>query len=182
MPTYTLITVTHGGEVRHSRGFESLRMCQEARSIALTGMTIAQAEEADRVAREQRAAWERQRQEAMEAEWRTRHPPRQTTESEAQGLRVMQLVWLHDGTSGGREYLDDWYGGQAIVLTSRSVLGADGLIRDEYKIVGGRSSGMQLLSPSLKLDRDSIRVAQCVIELPDEPAVPLSKLTTGEAA
>ena len=37
MPSYTLITVTYGGEVRHARGFESLRMCQEARSSCRGG-------------------------------------------------------------------------------------------------------------------------------------------------
>lgn len=182
MPTYTLITVTHGGEVRHTRGFESLRMCQEARSIALTGLTIAQAEEADRVAREQQAAWERQRQEMMEAEWRERHPPRPPTEIEAAGLRVMQLVWTHCETSARPEYLNDWYGYQVSVRESRSVFGVDGLIRDEFRIIGGRAWGVQHLTASPMPDPGSIRVAQCVIELPDEPAVPLSKLTPSEAA
>ncbi len=37
---FTLITVTYGGEVHHSRGYETLRMCEEAKSIARTGMTI----------------------------------------------------------------------------------------------------------------------------------------------
>lgn len=182
MPTYTLITVTHGGEVRHSRGFESLRMCQEARSIALTGMTIAQAEGADQVAREQQAAWERQRQGMMEAEWRERHPPRPPTEVEAEGLRIMQLVWNHGDTSARPEYLNDWYGYQVSVCVGRSMFGADGLIRDEFRIAGGRAWGMQHLTASSKPNPGGIRVAQCVIELPDEPSVPLSKLTPGEAA
>lgn len=37
---YTLITVTYGGEVSHSRGYETLGMCEQAKSIALTGMTV----------------------------------------------------------------------------------------------------------------------------------------------
>ena len=182
MATYTLITVTHGGEVRHARGFESLRMCQEARSIALTGMTIARAEEAERVVREKHAAWESRRQAMMEAEWRERHPARPPTEVEAAGLRVMQLVWSHGDTSARPEYLSDWNGYQVSVRIGRSVLGADGLIHDEFRITGGRSWGVTHLTPAPRPDPGSIRVAHCVIELPDEPAVPLSKLTPGEAA
>lgn len=46
---YTMITVTYGGSVGHSRDYQSLRMCQQARSLALTGMTI----EANAVAEEE---------------------------------------------------------------------------------------------------------------------------------
>lgn len=37
--SYTLITVTYGGAVSNSR-YETLAMCEQAKSIALTGMTI----------------------------------------------------------------------------------------------------------------------------------------------
>lgn len=55
---YTLITVTYGGEVHHSRGYETLRMCEQAKSIALTGMTIEEKDAADKERRRQRELWE----------------------------------------------------------------------------------------------------------------------------
>ena len=44
---YTLITVTYGGEVNYSCGYATLYMCKQARSLALTGMTIEQNAVAD---------------------------------------------------------------------------------------------------------------------------------------
>ena len=68
MTKYTLITVTHGGIVDHARGFESLEMCRQAQSIALTGRTLeAEAELQAQI----RAARER-----ADALWRAEHPPR----------------------------------------------------------------------------------------------------------
>ncbi len=37
---WILITITYGGEVRHSDLFPTLALCEEAKSIALTGYTI----------------------------------------------------------------------------------------------------------------------------------------------
>jgi hypothetical protein len=47
MAMWTLITVTNGGNVNESR-HATKRLCEEARSIALTGMTIEENEVADR--------------------------------------------------------------------------------------------------------------------------------------
>jgi hypothetical protein len=37
---WTLITVTQGGAVHHSEPFATFHMCNEAKSLAQTGMTI----------------------------------------------------------------------------------------------------------------------------------------------
>lgn len=71
---FTLITVTYGGEVGHSRGYETLYMCEQAKSLALTGRTI----EANKALDEHLAA---QAQEEAD-KWRSAHPPRKPTTQE----------------------------------------------------------------------------------------------------
>lgn len=66
--TYTLITVTQAGDVRHSDGWTTLDLCLDAESMARTGMTVAQAKKREE---EGRAASEK-----AAAEWRAAHPPR----------------------------------------------------------------------------------------------------------
>lgn len=56
--TWTLITVTGAGQVNHSRGYETLFMCEQAKSLALTGMTIEQNKAADEAHAKARADWE----------------------------------------------------------------------------------------------------------------------------
>jgi len=46
--SWTLLTVSYGGEVRQTPGFSSLRLCEQAASLALTGMTIEENEERNR--------------------------------------------------------------------------------------------------------------------------------------
>ena len=94
----------------------------------------------------------------------------------------MRLVWTSEDVVSRPEYLDDWGGYQVSIRVSRSVFGADGLIRDEFGIVSGRAWGIQFLTPGPKPDPGGIRSAHCVIEMPDEPTVALSKLTPSEAA
>lgn len=48
MATWALITVTYGGLVSHSGGYASRRLCEEARSVALTGLTIEENKEGGR--------------------------------------------------------------------------------------------------------------------------------------
>jgi hypothetical protein len=55
---YILITVTYGAEVHHSNGFESLDLCEQAKSLALTGMTIEQNKAADEAYAKARKDWE----------------------------------------------------------------------------------------------------------------------------
>lgn len=45
--SWTLLTVSYGGEVKYTPGFSTLRLCREAKSLALTGMTIEENERAD---------------------------------------------------------------------------------------------------------------------------------------
>lgn len=61
---WILLTVTYGGAVNRSEPFKSLYLCQEARSLALTGQTI---EENAHLAAQRVAA---------EKKWRQEHPPR----------------------------------------------------------------------------------------------------------
>lgn len=55
---YTLITVTYGGDVSHSRGYETLEMCEQAKSLALTGMTIEQNKAADEAYAKSERDWD----------------------------------------------------------------------------------------------------------------------------
>jgi len=49
-PVWTLIAVTHGGNVAQTGGFKTRLMCEQAKSLALEGLTLEEAEAA-RVAR-----------------------------------------------------------------------------------------------------------------------------------
>lgn len=68
---FTLITVTYGGDVGHSRDYRSLRMCEQARSLALTGETLEQAQ--------QRRDAILKAQQERDDEWKKAHPPRTPT-------------------------------------------------------------------------------------------------------
>jgi hypothetical protein len=57
---YTLITVTYGGEVHYSRGHETLRECEQGKSLALTGMTIEQNQAADAAYKKSFEDWEKE--------------------------------------------------------------------------------------------------------------------------
>lgn len=47
MALWTLLTVTYGGEVRRTPGFAGKRLCEQAKSLALTGLTIEANEASD---------------------------------------------------------------------------------------------------------------------------------------
>ncbi|MGU3387236.1 hypothetical protein ACLBYG_22190 [Methylobacterium sp. D53M] len=195
MPTYTLITVTYGGAVHHARGFESLRMCQEARSIALTGMTLAENEAADTAYRTLCIDRDQKRRASREAQWRVKHPPRPPTSDERERLKVLQLAWRHEGPRRSEQLDDEPWCGPNVELV-RSTFGADGLVYDHFAVNGGWATGG--FSPAYSTERGEsvamirgvwvkkglhdIRSAHCVIEMPDEPTVPLSQLTPSEAA
>lgn len=182
MPTYTLITVTYGGVVSHARGFATLRMCQEARSIALTGMTIADNEAADVAYRERCVAEDRRRRASHAAQWLAKHPPRPPTPAEREGLRHLQISWRHERPLVCERLFDGPAHGPHAELVL-STLGADGLVHDHFRINGGWSNGF--CSPSYSRERGEdvkmvrgdwvkkyptdIRTAHCVIELPDAP-------------
>ena len=59
--TYTLITVNRSAQVFHSDGYASLDLCEEARQVALTGETKAQASERRQKEHEDQARRERLR-------------------------------------------------------------------------------------------------------------------------
>lgn len=71
LAAFTLITVTNQGEVFHAKGFDTLRMCEQAKSVAVYGRTIEQLED-DRKREDERQA-------KLDAEWRAKHPPRKAT-------------------------------------------------------------------------------------------------------
>lgn len=164
---YTLITVTNDGRVHHARGFETLRMCQEARSIALTGLTIA--ENDDRRAALKRCEEERRAREAesIAQQWRLRHPPRHPTPDEARGLRRLVLAW--GGKNGATQYFRH-YEGTVGLRYARSTLGADGLIYDWPQELHRTWEGrLQSMTWMPEPDPGAIRHAVCVIEMPDAP-------------
>lgn len=81
---YTLITVSYGGRIDHS-DFETLQMCEEAKSLALTGMTIEQNKAADE-------AYAKSEQDRKDA-WRAAHPPRVPTANELKTIsRTMPMM------------------------------------------------------------------------------------------
>lgn len=93
-PTFTLITVTNQGEVFHAKGFDTLRMCEQAKSVATTGRTLEQIK-ADRKAEQEREA-------KRDAEWRAKHPPRKATAAEAKndgatGCNNLSCYHIKDG-------------------------------------------------------------------------------------
>jgi len=74
LAAFTLITVTNQGEVFHAKGFDTLRMCEQAKSVAVYGHTIEQHEEDMKRAAE--------REVKLDAEWRAAHPPRKASSEE----------------------------------------------------------------------------------------------------
>lgn len=83
---YALITVTRGGNVSVAP-CDSLAMCQQAKSIALTGRTIEENEEL--------AAAKKRRDE----EWHAAHPPRKPTPEEARQIAAGVIVISSGGNS-----------------------------------------------------------------------------------
>jgi hypothetical protein len=72
--SWSLICVTYGGELRVTHGYPTLAMCEEAKSLALTGMTIAQNAAADKKYADYQA-------EQIDT-CRTIYPPRPPTDDE----------------------------------------------------------------------------------------------------
>lgn len=77
LAAFTLITVTNQGEVFHAKGFDTLRMCEQAKSVAVYGRTIEQLEAARKAERELEAK--------QDAVWLAAHPPRKASANEAKG-------------------------------------------------------------------------------------------------
>lgn len=182
---YTLITITYGGEVNHSRGYETLRMCQEAQSLALTGMTIDENREADKAyAEREKERRERQRAQ-VEAAWLKDNPPRLPTDAEKADMANGKLEWTFDPYSAGetKGYKDGELGSSQIVALKKRSLGSDGLIHAEYAVVGAGSSGSGSMPFSPHLgeavenvrgrwvlkNKYDIKSAHCVPETPDQP-------------
>ncbi len=138
---YTLITVTNAGEVKHSRGFETLEMCEQAKSIALTGMTIEENKAADE------AYAKRQRE--KEAKWRAAHPPRVPTDEERARWAGTLFQTGHYCTIGEDGLLYEWYG--------------ETWIGPSYRPQDGESVEFIRGGHVLK-HRHDIKYAKCVIE------------------
>lgn len=89
--TWTLITVTGAGAVHHSRGYSTRELCEEAKHIALTGMTKDEAAK--------RTAAERTRREEgrqRDKEWEETHPPRLPENEEEKKLVAMRPIFKGD--------------------------------------------------------------------------------------
>ena len=163
---YTLITVTYGGRVEHTRGFETLRMCQEARSITLTGMTIAGSEAAERHRRRFEELRQLRVNEQIEAAWRQLHPPRGPTSAERRDMRRLVLAW--SAAPGPNEFIT--LPDRTVTMRlSRSTLGADGLIYDWPHMVRWAISGSIAFETLIRLGPapGDIKSAHCVIEVSD---------------
>ena len=147
---YTLITVTYGGEVNHSRGYETLHMCQQAKSLALTGMTIEQNKAAD-VEYEQRVA-------KNEAEWRAAHPPRKpVTEDDFRMVEHAKDGCGMLASTGPFERANPDDGLIYLRPASPSHHMSSGCGSVEYSRGGWR-----------RLGKHHIKVAECVIEPPTD--------------
>jgi hypothetical protein len=81
---YILITVTYGGKVWVSPGFSSLRACEEAKSIAETGVTIEENQK-------NRATLERIQSEEKR-KFEAEHPPRSPTDEDRKNCRTGDLA------------------------------------------------------------------------------------------
>ena len=102
---FTLITVSYGGEIRHSSGFATKAMCEIAKSIALTGMTP----EENKAADEAYAEWKN----ARAKEWRDAHPPRYPRTKEERALKFGEGTFASSSpysTKGEDGLIYDWPG------------------------------------------------------------------------
>lgn len=86
---YTLITVTNGGDVHQTPGFKTLHMCEEAKSISQTGMTIEEvkARQAAKDAAEKLAA----------ERWYKAHPPRKPQNAGEREIAKFEGCTFWDG-------------------------------------------------------------------------------------
>lgn len=66
---YALIVVTYGGDVHYVDGLRSRAACEDVRSVALYGRTVAE--------RHLDLAWDRLRRLDRDRRWRAEHPPRE---------------------------------------------------------------------------------------------------------
>lgn len=144
----TLITVTHGGQVFHSEGFPNQRACDEAKSIALTGMTIEQNAAED-------AAYVKMEKDRADS-WREAHPPRQpTTPADRQIIEDAKNGIVHGGstrpysTVGKDGFIYDWPGSGSLWSPS-------------YNPSQGETVVMERGGWVLK-HREDIKYAECVI-------------------
>jgi hypothetical protein len=136
LAAFTLITVTNQGEVFHAKGFDTLRMCEQAKSVATTGKTLEQIE-ADH------AAW-MERYEREQKEFEAQHPRRKATAAEKkQAVKYRALKCEQNLTSMWCEYLD----GDEVVTKKSGVITSSG----SYASLGSQNS---------------IKHAECVIEPP----------------
>ena len=102
---FTLITVSYGGEIRHSSGFATKALCEVAKSIALTGMTPKENKAAD----EAYAAWEL----ARAKNWRDAHPPREPKTKEERAMQYGRGIFGSSApysTKGEDGLIYDWPG------------------------------------------------------------------------
>jgi hypothetical protein len=112
LATYTLIVVTQGAEVRQSSGFETLHICEEARSMLVTGMTILNAAASEKRAREERAKAEKM--------WRAANPGRKPR-ADDQCVEEGTTVWpgrFCTKRKNGLVYDEQAVSGMAAVLPS----------------------------------------------------------------
>ena len=137
---YTLILVTNGGDVRHSAGYTSLGLCEEARSVATTGKTLATV-----AAEEEKKRAEKQER---KAKWEAEHPPREPRS----GDRCFQ-----EGTTpvGGA------YGLWCVFLP-------DGKVQDYEDSFNSTGLGTLVYLGSSTCDNGKIKYAECVIQPQDK--------------
>lgn len=140
---YTLITVTNGGNVGHSGGYTSLQVCNEAKSVAMTGQTLEQrAEEAAKI----KAARDKR-----EADWLEAHPGR-PPKNDDERLQMEKV----GGTKHG---VDPW-----IYTKEGEFRVRDGLLYEQPRsgVTVGAGGGVWFGGGGAPTD--GIKYAECVIE------------------
>lgn len=105
---FTLIIVTFGGDVGHSRGYETLQTCEQAKSLALTGRTIEQNKAMDEAYDKAQAD--------QAARWREANPPRVPTEAERKKWAGQLFSSAPYSTIGKDGLIYDYPGGGMMVV------------------------------------------------------------------
>lgn len=146
--TWTLLTVTNDGQVHHSHGFPTKYLCEQAKSLALYGLTIEQREQRNKA----NAAWKAE----QAIRWRKLHPGRKP-------VTPRELKMVKDNPNGSGWSISHEY----------DRVGSDGLL---YREQGSGSSQSYNSNQGesvefvdgiwIKRYRHDVKYAECI---PSEP-------------
>lgn len=142
---WTLVVVTYGGDVTFNK-VPTKRMCDEGRSMALTGKTLEQVA----AAHEASKRWEQ----AQADKWRKAHPPRQP--KDAHERELLKPVLDSDGKPSLTTWISYW-GDTLDPVPAPCGATNPGMICDIDPMKYGASTYTESAH-----DRDDTKVAECV--------------------